>query len=383
MRCAMNRKVLTRRRAARMELGGRGVRNPLSTAPTATLMRWAFVLAVGGPLGSIGCSAGSEGAQCTVDSDCAPGLVCEVASGTCARVTCAGDANTCSVESAANSGTSDTEDGAARRAADAASPTADATEAPGGTDAAAAQVDGGGTAVDGDVAQRDTNPAALQVWRVDTLRVGTDGVPGEGLDVDANPSTCAPACPGKQSSCNGGVDNALAGLADLANSYVQDALDSGAVSLALVFDPTPPGSLSLVQVQPVGEGRVRLSPSTELSGATPATRNDQGRLVAGPGGQFVVPLPLDILGGTLEVTVHDALADGNTQADHIVVVLGGVVIPEELDASLCELKPEACDSMKAVVGNLICLDLDRDADGTPDAYSAGIVVEGTRVEFAR
>ena len=70
---------------------------------------------------------------------------------------------------------------------------------------------------------------AKQATKLTSLALGKGGAPGEGLDVDGNPKTCAPA-----SNCSAGIDNSLGALAGVANTPLAKAVESG--SLVLVFE---------------------------------------------------------------------------------------------------------------------------------------------------
>lgn len=64
---------------------------------------------------------------------------------------------------------------------------------------------------------------------------GLSGTPGQGLDVDGNPSTCAPA-----GSCSNGIDNAMSAVAKtLFNPELTKATNNG--TLALLFEHETPG----------------------------------------------------------------------------------------------------------------------------------------------
>ncbi len=82
-------------------------------------------------------------------------------------------------------------------------------------------------------------PVTKAAFRVVQMTFATDGLPGSGLDVDDDPTTCAP-----EGSCSGGIDNAMAALAPVINGPINDAMDIGnlhyVVDLsALVLDGTP------------------------------------------------------------------------------------------------------------------------------------------------
>lgn len=61
-----------------------------------------------------------------------------------------------------------------------------------------------------------------------TLSIGVSGNPGQGLDVDQNPATCAP-----KGSCVKGIDNAFAVLSWLFNAEITKAVSNGKFALIL------------------------------------------------------------------------------------------------------------------------------------------------------
>ena len=63
-----------------------------------------------------------------------------------------------------------------------------------------------------------------QPMRLVTLGLGATGHPGDGLDIDESPDTCAPAAP--EGSCSEGVDNSLAELAPIFEDLLQEDLDT-------------------------------------------------------------------------------------------------------------------------------------------------------------
>lgn len=79
---------------------------------------------------------------------------------------------------------------------------------------------------------KPTIPTTAQ--KLVSLQIGSAGTPGEGLDVDNDPKTCAP-----QGACSGGIDNALSFIAGLANTSLVEAVTSGNLIFMLDYLPTP------------------------------------------------------------------------------------------------------------------------------------------------
>ena len=65
-----------------------------------------------------------------------------------------------------------------------------------------------------------------------TLAIGDGGYVGEALDLDGDPTTCAP-----DSSCDSGINNSLGIIAAFANDSLVDAVAGGDLSLVAMFAP--------------------------------------------------------------------------------------------------------------------------------------------------
>ncbi|TNF26106.1 MAG: hypothetical protein EP329_21800 [Deltaproteobacteria bacterium] len=65
-----------------------------------------------------------------------------------------------------------------------------------------------------------------------TLAIGDGGYVGEGLDLDDDPSTCAPSA-----TCDSGINNSLGIIASFANDSIADAVAGGDLSLIAMFSP--------------------------------------------------------------------------------------------------------------------------------------------------
>ena len=66
--------------------------------------------------------------------------------------------------------------------------------------------------------------------KLNVVEIGKGGKPGEGIDIDGDPKTCAP-----KSSCTGGIDNAVGALAGIANPQLKPAIETGSVMLVVEF----------------------------------------------------------------------------------------------------------------------------------------------------
>jgi len=193
---------------------------------------WMAALALLLPLCAAGCLAGI-GEGCKIDSDCRGGLVCFAESGTCRRP--CDDDDDCG-------GTSTCERGACFLPGELSDGGGDATgDGPAGDEARPE------TAGDPDARPDEprevpadcrveewtspdgncTMPSAFSsTFRAVSYTVGTDGMPGHGLDVDGDGATCAPGAAAAPPACGGGVDNALAQLGIMGNSSLDLAVQT-------------------------------------------------------------------------------------------------------------------------------------------------------------
>ena len=68
------------------------------------------------------------------------------------------------------------------------------------------------------------------VFKMTEYRVGENGQPGSGLDMDHNSATCAPGQALSPPLCSGGIDNAMAMLGVMGNASLEDAIDDGSMN---------------------------------------------------------------------------------------------------------------------------------------------------------
>lgn len=248
------------------------------------------------------------------------------------------------------------------------------------------------------------NPANIVV----ELTIGNTGDPGNGLDIDEDPSTCAP--PGK---CSEGIDNQFANaLATLAafinvNDEIAGAIADGSISLLFEHvDPlfngneyvmdlyiADPADWTCVPMMEVCDYEVDLGSLTETCTALiqfPNARIDAGHLTAGgPDATFVLSMPL-LEGVVLDLTLYmarieaDVVLDGGDIAGLDKGIIGGAVRQQQI-LDLVDVLPESLfegvPGGKGLVVNLIPTlfktDVDTDGDGVKDATSIGIKTTAT------
>jgi hypothetical protein len=232
--------------------------------------------------------------------------------------------------------------------------------------------------------------------KVTSFAIGTNGQPGNGLDVDDDPATCAPP-----TNCSGGVDNSMAGIAGPANEPIADALADG--DLIFLFEHRGlrtdgvPYELVLLTGDPVDPIGCDFQTETcdywvdENSYApdTCAARIsfDNATLTAttfragGPGYTFPfsipiqgLPLSIDLFNARIVATPTFAGPD----LAGLTGIIGGAVPKQQLIDAVNAIPDDQFPAgmSKAFVLSLLNLlitdDIDTDGDGRPDAASIGI-----------
>ena len=244
-----------------------------------------------------------------------------------------------------------------------------------------------------------------------TLHFGNGGQPGEGMDLDGNPATCAP-----QPGCSGGIDNELGVIAALVNPNIDNALALGVLAPLIEMEgfntEGDPFSLAVITgAQATGVfGTPSCDPQVEVCdylvdltsygpdcGPTFLVDNavvEGDKLTGGgPDSVLVMILPvggkpayLHLVGGRLEVTLSfgpdgelvgmDGLVAGSVPKQSLLNTVA-TVDPEYL---LGGLPPgtdpaDATAEIVALIDALLVEDIDLDLDGVPDAVSAGFRIK--------
>lgn len=230
------------------------------------------------------------------------------------------------------------------------------------------------------------------------LAIGTGGRPGEALDLDGDPATCAPA-----TDCSDGLNNALGVLAGVVNTPLSDSVQDGSVMLVIEFrnyernpfemalysselDPSNSDCDHLTAecrylVSPGG-----LTPTCEPDVTMSATRSGDRVLAGGLGTEF----PFDVPFGetSLTLTIYDVIFEGtvvesDSEFSSISGILSGAVQTEQLIAAIEELEddgslPFSPEAIASLLNTVVVDDIDTTGDGEPDAASIAIKMEGIR-----
>ncbi len=240
--------------------------------------------------------------------------------------------------------------------------------------------------------------------KLDTMAIGAGGHPGEAMDVDDDPDTCAPA-----GDCELGLNNQLSGLLGQianfvdANSELAKALDEGKLVLLAELvgyeGEGVPFTLNMYLGDPVVPKEecdfqtevcdYLVAPgSFDLAFCAPLISFDEalvenGKLTAGgPDSLFSLAIPVtdDLL---LTVTANMAQIQGSFVAGEPPTItaglVGGAIRKDKLLESIQAVPDEMFDGLpvsKAMFANIIEMfvqnDVDTDDDGEPDAASVGI-----------
>jgi len=233
--------------------------------------------------------------------------------------------------------------------------------------------------------------------KVTVLQMGTSGHPGQGLDLDGDPTTCAPA-----SDCSGGIDNELGLLAIFVNPAVTEAVENGYLMYVLEFvdfeadddhftvhfhgaDLAESNLLCDFQNDECEYHPLWVSFDAECN---PLVSFDnavlQGNTLTAGGPGYTFPLQFSLInGGQLELAIKNAqieadvqLTQAGTQVFSMVGFIGGAVDKNELIDGVEKLPGDAFpidkETVKELLETFITNDLDTDMDGTPDSASVAV-----------
>jgi hypothetical protein len=237
---------------------------------------------------------------------------------------------------------------------------------------------------------------ALDATRMNFLLLGTNGRPGQGLDVDLDPETCAPA-----NDCQDGIDNALGPLGGIVNPPLQENVEDGSLNLILEYigvgenpfqiavhqGSLDPGNAECAVQTDRCDWRVTdelLDPETCERVVTLPARLEGNQLRAGgPGTLFPFQLPFG--DAVVQVTLYEVQVVGTvTRRQGRVVmldaVLGGAVRRDDLVEAINAIDPDqlpvAPETIVQILDIVVQDDVDTDNDGEFDAASIGLRVQG-------
>ena len=242
------------------------------------------------------------------------------------------------------------------------------------------------------------------IQKINVMEMGKGGQPGEALDVDGDPDTCAPA-----DNCTDGLNNQLSGLlgqleqfvdadAEIANALAEGSIILLAEMVDMMTDGTEftmnmyIGELPLESTCLHQEAKCDylVNPdSYDLSTCLPLikfdnTIIDDGELLAGgPENDFTISIPIQE-GLVLAVTANMAqiMATVQGEGDAMVMVnglIGGAVRKDKLMEAIDLVPPDALEGLpvspemiKNLLNMFVVPDVDEDGDGELDAASIGV-----------
>jgi len=233
--------------------------------------------------------------------------------------------------------------------------------------------------------------------KVTVLQMGTSGHPGQGLDLDDDPLTCAPS-----TDCSGGIDNELGILAPFVNSGLADSVDQGHLTYITEFvdfdKEGAPFSLNFVasylsDTNPFCDFQYAECAYVVFQDALDVDCNaimafdnatlDGTKLTAG-GTNYTFGFQASLIGGAImvisianaQIEAKVQFTQGGSQIFSVQGFLGGAVDKAELLDTIGKLPDDVLPMDKEIVitmlDTLIVNDLDTDGDGTPDAASVAI-----------
>jgi len=242
------------------------------------------------------------------------------------------------------------------------------------------------------------------VQKLNFMQIGKGGHPGEALDVDGDPDTCAPA-----DDCEGGLNNQLSGLLGQLEQFVDadaeitTALEEGEIILLSEnVDMKTDGSEFTINMymgdmtvekdvcdyQAVKCEYVVKLEALDLVTCLPyitfanATINDGKLFAGGPDSIFKFSIPI-VEGMIFDIEANMATVTGDVvgEGDDMVIengLIGGAVRKDKLMEAVDLIPEDEVDLpvSKEMIKNLLNMfvkpDVDTDDDGDPDAASIGV-----------
>lgn len=246
--------------------------------------------------------------------------------------------------------------------------------------------------------------------KVISLEVSSDGNPGSGLDIDDDPSTCAPESLG----CGGGVDNALAPLASVMNPGIRASIEQGSVKWIIdlrsqrtdgepfdieVYDSQvlPDDFFNPCDFQrETCEYRVAqnsFDPSCRAYFQLENVRISGGK-ISGGGNDQLIRMVLPLAGGSvLAFTIANAHFEGEVSLDtqgrikSMNAIVGGAIPKAQLLEAITDLDPASLPVDKAtaitLINEIIENDIDLDFDGLDEAASVAMRIRTIGAEIVQ
>lgn len=254
-----------------------------------------------------------------------------------------------------------------------------------------------GTCVGDDSACVCTPTFAADAIKLNFIALGDGGKPGEGLDLDNKPETCAPIT----QPCSGGINNSLGALAAFANGPLADAVAEGDVMLLLEareatattillaayqgeLAPSNPGCDFQSQTCAYTASDLTIDPKTCAPLVTlPGTITGTKIVAGGPNSIFPFNLPLG--DASLGITLFNVRFEGtgtfvNGNLVAVDGVLGGAVPKAALTAAIDQLPPDSLPAgiplplIKSFIEELDT-DIDADGNGVNESASLGLRIK--------
>ena len=227
--------------------------------------------------------------------------------------------------------------------------------------------------------------------------ISTTGNPGDALDLDGDPTTCAPA-----GNCSGGAHNALAAIAGFANTSLQGAVEDGSVMLLVDFQTFGQGPVTMALHQGALDAgnsgcdfqtqscQYTVDPSLlDATTCAPVVALDgtlTGESLVGGGKGTNFPFSIPFGDSALSIEIFDVQIAGTVkQANGQItafedVVLGGAVPKASIKAALDQLPADALpipkDTIAQLLDTLVASDIDTDGDGVKESASIGLKLSG-------
>jgi hypothetical protein len=221
-----------------------------------------------------------------------------------------------------------------------------------------------------------------------TLAIGDGGAVGQGLDVDGDPTTCAPS-----NDCSDGIDNAFSVMGAFMNASLVESIAAGDVMLMSEFAENNTKLIfHQAQLDPANPSCDFMSQTCDyvvaLNGYNPdtcvpliemdVTMNGTTFTAGGPGSTLNFQAPF--AGVTIELPMYDVKLTGEvTYQDGKIVgisgLMGGAIEKTSLLASIDAMPDEGLpvpkSSIKTILDLTLEYDIDTTGDGTKDGASIG------------
>ncbi len=241
------------------------------------------------------------------------------------------------------------------------------------------------------------------VTKVTSMHIQTTGYPGDGLDIDEDPNTCAP-----KGKCSDGIDNALGSLGAMGNDSIAKEMKKGSVMVlfdhkgfntqgkpytlgiyAGKLDPKNSGcdfekDVCDYLVDPNSYDHDTCEPLVKFDNAT-----IHGNKLTAGGKKYTFPfhIPLNDQ-ATLDFALYYARIEAtvtiqNGRITHIQGIIGGAVPKQKMLDAVDQLPDDVQlpggltkENLKQLINAMIHPDIDGDGDGVPESASIGIQFEG-------